>query len=230
MYKWYQALKSNKILSQESFEILTKPYVAEYEDESSHYAYGWAVFTSKRGTKVITHNGFNGISYNDFVWFPEEGVVILFASNAHIRPIGRMTMEIEKMLFDKAYVPEELPKYMVSELYKFTEAHKGSIDDLVKQLKLKFENTIESPMHLNRLGGTYYRKNKMEKAIAIYKLNTQLFPEDGNSWDSLGDVYYKANENDNAIEAYTKALELQPKNDDCFWCENSIEKLELLKN
>ena len=230
MYKWYQALKSNKILSQESFEILTKPYVAEYEDESSHYAYGWAVFTSKRDTKVITHNGFNGISYNDFVWFPEEDIVILFASNAYIRPIGRMTMEIEKMLFDKAYIPEELPKYMVSELYKFTEAHKGSIDDFVKQLKLKFENTIDSPRHLNRLGGTYYRKNKMEKAIAIYKLNTQLFPEDGNSWDSLGDAYYKANENDNAIKAYTKALELQPKNDDCFWCDNATEKLKLLKN
>ena len=39
----------------------------------------------------------------------------------------------------------------------------------VKQLKLKFKNTIDSPRHLNRLGGTYYRKNKMEKAIAIYK-------------------------------------------------------------
>ncbi|MCK0107903.1 serine hydrolase [Flavobacteriaceae bacterium S0825] len=228
MYKWYQALKSNKILSQESFETLTKPYVAEYEDESSHYTYGWTVFTSKRNTKVITHNGFNGVSYNEFVWFPEEDVVILFASNAYIRPIRRMTMEIEKMLFDKAYVPEELPKYMVSELYKFTEAYKGSIDNLVKQLKLKFKNTIDSPRHLNRLGGTYYRKNKMEKAITIYKLNTQLFPEDGNSWDSLGDAYYKANVNDNAIKAYTKALELQPKNDDCFWCDNSSEKLSLL--
>lgn len=228
MYKWYQALKSNKILTHESFETLTKPHVAEYEDESSHYAYGWAVFTSKRNTKVITHNGFNGISYNEFVWFPDEDVVILFASNAYIRPIGRITMEIENILFDKTYVPEELPKYKVSELYRFTEAHKSSINDLGKELKLKFKDEIDSPVYLNRLGGTYYRKGQMEKAIAIYQLNTQLFSEDGNSWDSLGDVYYKVKARDKAIEAYTKALELRPEKDDCFWCDNASEKLSLL--
>jgi len=228
MYKWYQALKSNKILSQESFEIFTNPYVAEYEDKSSHYAYGWAVFKSKRDTKVITHNGFNGISYYEFVWFPEEDTVILFASNAFIRPIGRMTGEIENMLFDETYKPKELSKYMVSELFRFTESHKGTINDLEDQLRLKFEDRIDSPRDLNSLGGMYYRKDQMEKAITIYKLNTQLFPEDGNSWDSLGDAYYKANEKDNAIMAFTKALELRPEIDDCFWCDNSSEKLSLL--
>ncbi len=230
MYKWYQALKSNKILSQESFEILTKPYVAEYEDESSHYAYGWAVFTSKRETKVITHNGFNGISYYEFVWFPEEDTLILLASNAFIRPLGRMTIEIENLLFDKTYVPNEFPKYSVSELYKFTEAYKGSVNDLIKQLKLKFEATIDSPRHLNSLGGLYNRKDQMEKAIAIYELNTQLFPEDGNSWDSLGDAYIKVNKNDKAMEAFTKAIELKPEKDDCFWCENASSQLQKLKS
>ena len=228
MYKWYQALKTNKILSQESFEILTKPYVSEYEDESSHYAYGWAIYTSKRDTKVITHNGFNGVSYNEFVWFPEEDVVILFSSNAFVRPIGRMTMEIENMLFDATYKPKELPKYTVSELYRFTEGYKGRVNELREQLGLKFEGVIDSPRHLNSLGGLYYRKDQMEKAITIYELNTQMFPEDGNSWDSLGDAYYKTNEIDKAMEAYTKALELKPEEGDCFWCDNSIEKLSLL--
>jgi len=228
MYKWYQALKSNKILSQKSIEKLTQPYVAEYEDNSSHYAYGWAVFKSKRDSKVITHNGFNGISYNEFVWFPEEDAIILIASNAFIRPIGRITIELENMLFDKTYIPKEFPKDMVSELYKYIEENKGAINDLSEQLKIKFEDVIDSPRHLNRLGGIYYRKNKLDKAIIIYKLNTLLFPEDGNSWDSLGDAYFKANKKDNAIKAFTKALELRPKNDDCFWCDNSSEKLSFL--
>ncbi len=228
MYKWYQALKTNKILSQESFEKLTKPYVAEYEDESSHYAYGWTVFKTERDTKVITHNGFNGVSYCEFVWFPEEDVVILLASNAFVRPVGRMTLEIENMVFDKTYVPKELLKYMVSELYQFTEAYKGTVNDLEKELRLKFEDVIDSPRNLNGLGGVYYRKGQMEKAIAIYKLNTQLFPEDGNSWDSLGDAYFKVNEKENAIDAYSRALELKSENDDCFWCENSSSQLQKL--
>ena len=227
MYKWYQALKSNKILSQESFEKLTKPHVAEYEDESSHYAYGWAIFTSKRDTKVITHNGFNGISYNEFVWFPEEDVLILFASNAFIRPIGRMTLEIENMIFDKNYKPKELPKYLVRELYKFSEKHKGNITDLREQLKLKFENVINSPRSLNRLAGTYYRKDQLEKAIAIFQLNTQLFPKDGNTWDSLGDAYFTYKQKENAIKAFKKALELKPENN-CHWCDNSAKQLKKL--
>lgn len=230
MFKWYQALHSNKILSKESFEKLTKPYVAEYEDNSSHHAYGWAVFKSQRDTKVITHNGYNGISYYEFVWFPEEDAVILLASNAFIRPIGRMTIEIENMVFDKTYIPKELSKDKVIELYSFTESYHGSINDLDDQLQLKFKDMIDSPSYLNRLGGMYYRKNKLDKAIAILKLNTQLFSKDGNSWDSLGDAYYKGNENDNAISAFTQALALRPDNEDCFWCENSTEKLEQLAN
>ncbi|WP_273273310.1 serine hydrolase [Maribacter polysiphoniae] len=230
MYKWYQALKTNKILSQESFEKLTKPYVAEYEDESSHYAYGWTVFKTKRDTKVITHNGFNGISYNEFVWFPDEDVVILFSSNAFVRPIGGMTREIENMLFDKTYIPKKLPKYMVSELYRFTEAYKGPVNELREQLVLKFEGVIDSPRHLNSLGGLYYRKDQMEKAITIYELNTQMFPEDGNCWDSLGDAYFKVNEKENAIGAYSRALELKSENEDCFWCENSSSQLQKLNS
>lgn len=228
MYKWYQALNSNKILSQESIQKLTAPYVAEYEDNSSHYAYGWAIFKSKRGTKVITHNGFNGITYYEFVWFPEENAVILLASNAYTRSVGRMTLDIEKTLFDKTYSPKAISKDKVSELYKITENYTGNLADLGEEIKLKFKDEINSPRLLNRLGGIYYRKNKIKKAIAIYELNTQIFPKDGNSWDSLGDAYFKANEKENAIDAYTKALELKPDNGDCFWCSNSKEKRNFL--
>ena len=57
MYKWSLALKTNKILSKELTEKLTKPYIKENEDGNSHYAYGWSIFNTKRNTKRTTHNG-----------------------------------------------------------------------------------------------------------------------------------------------------------------------------
>ena len=33
---------------------------------------------------------------------------------------------------------------------------------------------------------------KLEQAIEIFKLNTQLFPESFNTWDSLGEAYSTA--------------------------------------
>ena len=66
MYKWDLALKNNKVLNKSSIQKLTAPYVAENEDESSHYAYGWAIFESNRNSKVTSHIGFNGVSYYEF--------------------------------------------------------------------------------------------------------------------------------------------------------------------
>ena len=119
---------------------------------------------------------------------------------------------------------------MVSQLFEYTEAYIGTLDSLAKQLYKEFGNSLDSPRYLNRLGGIHYRKDKMDKAIVIYKLNVQLFPEDGNSWDSLGDTYFKANNMQKASEAYSKALELKPIDTDCFWCDNASEKLQQIKN
>ena len=100
MYKWYQALDDKKIISASSLKMLTTPYIKEYENGNSYYAYGWVTFQSDRGTKVITHNGFNGISYFDVVWLPEEDIVILFASNSFTSGVSDIAWEVEKMIFE----------------------------------------------------------------------------------------------------------------------------------
>ena len=228
MYKWYQALNSDKILSEESIEKLTYPYVPESADSSSFYAYGWAVFKSDRDTKVITHNGFNGINYYEFVWFPEENALILLATNAFTRSVGRMTKEIEKMLFDKNYVAKPIEKNIVSMLYEYTENYTGDVEELSGALKQNFRNEIDSPSWLNRLGGIYLRKQNYKKAIPIFQLNTELFPDDGNIWDSMGEAYLAVNRKEEAKKSFQKALNLKPKEDDCFWCENSLKRLKAL--
>ena len=122
-----------------------------------------------------------------------------------------------------------MSKNKVTELLTFTESYTGSVIDLGGELKQKFEAMLDNPIYLNRLSGIYLRGDEIEKAIVITKLNTQLFPDNGNIWDTMGDVYFAAKQNEKAKDSYKKALEFKPENDDCFWCDNSSSQLKNLE-
>ena len=132
------------------------------------------------------------------------------------------------MLFDESYKAEPISKNKVTELLTFTESYTGNVQDLGKELKQKFEAMLDDPVYLNRLSGIYLRGDEIEKAIVITELNTHIFPDDGNIWDTMGDVYFAAKQNEKAIDSYKKALELKPENDDCYWCDNSSAQLKNL--
>jgi len=51
---------------------------------------------------------------------------------------------------------------------------------------------------------------ELEEAIAAFKLNTELFPDIANTWDSLGEAYLKKGNKKMAKKYYQKALELDP--------------------
>jgi tetratricopeptide (TPR) repeat protein len=72
---------------------------------------------------------------------------------------------------------------------------------------------------LNMFGYALLEEGKAADAVAIFRLNTEHFPESANVWDSLGEGHLAAGERDAAIEAYEKSLELDPEN------ENAREKL-----
>ena len=51
-----------------------------------------------------------------------------------------------------------------------------------------------------------------ETARDVFALNTRLFPESGNVWDSLAEAYMNLGEHDEAIRHYEKSLALAPNN------------------
>lgn len=50
----------------------------------------------------------------------------------------------------------------------------------------------------------------LKQAIELFSLNTEMFPEDPNVWDSLGEAYLKNGDRDKALEYYKKALSVDP--------------------
>jgi hypothetical protein len=56
-------------------------YIPENEEQTSFYGYGWAIYNSSRDTKIVTHNGSNGIYFADVVRFVEDDIVVIVLSN-----------------------------------------------------------------------------------------------------------------------------------------------------
>ena len=76
------------------------------------------------------------------------------------------------------------------------------------------------PRELNTVGYVVLQEMKDPKgAIAIFKLNIEVYPKYANGYDSLAEAYMENGEMKKAIKFYAKSLELDPNN------TNAIEKL-----
>ena len=233
MYKWYKALKENKILSKSMFKKLTTPYIPENENGSSHYAYGWAIDQSNRNTKIITHNGGNRVFFHDFIWLFEEDVLIILFTNASSKEV-EVAWSIEKMIFEKDYQPKLIKKNLHLLVFDFLESNGvQQTSELISTIKEEYAEYTRNPNNLNDLGYDLLkdengnRPKNLEMAIEIFKLNVELFPMNGNSWDSLGEAYSYNGQIDLAIKSYQKALDLAPTSN-CTWCNSSTQAIERL--
>lgn len=87
LYRWHQALLGDRILSAAAREKLYHPALESY-------AYGWRIGTTDRGTKVISHGGFDsglGVSAG-FYRFVDDDVVLIVLANTHMN--RQLNMEI----------------------------------------------------------------------------------------------------------------------------------------
>ena len=65
---------------------------------------------------------------------------------------------------------------------------------------------------LNNLGYFYLGRNELEKAVAIFKINVEAFPDAYNVYDSYGEALLTQGDREEAIENYMKSVELNPGN------------------
>ncbi len=92
----------------------------------------------------------------------------------------------------------------------------GKLDEALeayRKIKLeKPDNASVSEQRLNTVGYILMRQKKIPEAVAIFKLNTELYPDAWNTYDSLGEAYMTNGDKDLAIAAYKKSLALNPQN------------------
>ena len=209
MLLWYEALKSNKILSKESTELMSTPYV-NYPNSELAYGYGWTVRTLENKMKRIAHNGSNGAYAHSLIWIPEQDIFISYATNVNSEKVEYLAYTVLKMLLDESYVPEPI----MNNVYAFIVAYvrENEIDrsqELISLLKEHYPDKFNSSRLLNSIGNILLMLNEEKDwSVELFKRNVELYPDDGNLWDSLGDGYMAIEQKAEAMESYKKAIEL----------------------
>ncbi|MDQ3170044.1 MAG: beta-lactamase family protein [Acidobacteriota bacterium] len=99
MYRWHLALESTAVLSADARDKYQTGY-APTLGGTEHYAYGWGVRTSRRGGRVISHNGGNMVFGADVRRYVDEGVVIIVMTNQPVIPAPQLApRQIESLYF-----------------------------------------------------------------------------------------------------------------------------------
>jgi tetratricopeptide (TPR) repeat protein len=93
----------------------------------------------------------------------------------------------------------------------------GKMDQILPEAKRMLKDPqyafFEFEEEFNKAGYNLLQGQSFEEAIYVFQLNTSLFPESANAWDSLAEAYWKAGDTTKAKELYNKAIELDPKGD-----------------
>ena len=221
MYKWDRALYGSEYLSDISKEKMWSPYLNEY-------GYGWVIteFAYKDDidtTLMIWHtggiNGFNTM----FARLVEMDASIIICNNTGPTSLMHMTANIRRVLMGEPI--DKIKKPFIPELERML-VEKGNEETVrfFKERKDSLKSEYSFDENSINLAGYMALTEELntDKAIAIFQINIELFPESFNVYDSMGEAYMKKGDKPKAIEFYKKSLAINPGN------TNGIQMLQEL--
>ncbi len=99
LYQWHLALAGEKVLSRAAKEKYFAPHIAERPQGSSFYGYGWVIDKTPIGTRMIMHNGSNGIFFAAFFHDVDEKMTLIIASNQAAHSAREETAKLGQLIF-----------------------------------------------------------------------------------------------------------------------------------
>ncbi len=82
------------------------------------------------------------------------------------------------------------------------------VNEKTEKVVTKLQPYAKKLKELNTYGYVLLRAKAFQKALAVFKINTNLFPENKNGYDSLAEAYFTMKDYENATKFYTKVLAL----------------------
>ena len=161
------------------------------------------------GKAVGAAGGFEGFNTALFQVYSDDLTIIVFANMDE--PVAEnIASNILKLYRGETPNKPQLPA--IQNIRKNYEKHGiDYIKENFQELTINFHPSDPKDIILNNLGYAYlYEAKDNIKALEIFKLNTELFPNIANCWDSLGEALTMSKNKSEAIKAYKKALELNP--------------------
>ena len=167
--------------------------------------------------------GFPGFNTTLF-YIPSKELTIIVFANMDEPVAERIGTDI--LTLTKGETPKKPQLPAIQNVRKAFENHNTAyIKKNFEELTINFHPTDPKDIILNNLGYAYlYNANDNAKALELFKLNTEMFPNVANCWDSYGEGLATSGKKEEAITAYEHALYIRPN------LESSKMALAKLKN
>jgi tetratricopeptide (TPR) repeat protein len=136
-------------------------------------------------------------------------------------PVVSLEKDLLAIANGDAYTPNY--KAVVFLVNSFKQNNIDEIENNLPALSNQLKPLASGSSELNTYGYVLMAGGEMKKAGIVFKLNTLLYPDNANAFDSFGEYYFKTGNKILAKENYQKALQLQPDN------ENAKKMAEQLK-
>jgi tetratricopeptide (TPR) repeat protein len=134
------------------------------------------------------------------------------------KEVGRIiespNVSLEKDMLEILQGKDYTPKYKAVAYWIKNIRHddKNFSEKKLQRLVSKMKPLCANANEFNTYGYVLLSQKNYAEAINIFRLNTLLYPENSNVYDSLGEAYADAGDKDDAIKNYKKVLELKPGN------------------
>ena len=222
LYKWDQALYTDKLLPADLKQKLFTPNL-------ENYGFGWVIRTASKdepgaGKTIIGHGGgINGFNTNEVRIIEDHDLILIF-NNTPGASLNDFAKGIRAILYGQE---PAVPKRPLDRDLREIVRNQGVDAAIAKYKELKAANSPKYEFNenaLNRLGYDLLEKDRVSDAITILKLNAEEYPKSANVYDSLGEAYAKAGNKQFAIDSYKRSLELDPKNQSAIDHLKELEK------
>jgi serine-type D-Ala-D-Ala carboxypeptidase/endopeptidase len=199
----------------------------------NYFAWGWNWFMNKRADdKLKIHEDGTTFGFTaNVLLYPEQGFGVVLLTNECDRNSNDRLIKITDKIYDES-------NYTPAERASLGFGYSANLNRLLSELSVSgFDQAIAATTALKNKDATFnLKENELntwayflrrnvdkEKALEIFKLNTFLYPQSSNAFNSLAECYAILGNKMLAIENYKRSLELDPHNTD------SAEQLEKLK-
>jgi CubicO group peptidase (beta-lactamase class C family) len=204
LYKWDQALYTDRLLPERFAKAMFTPF-------KNNYAYGWGVRRVAGADGEVTRHshggGINGFS-SQILRVVEDRHLIVLLNNTGRAPLANITREIMNILYGRPFKlaePSELDATLKRVLVQ-------GADAVAKAHRERGAEAPEIPEdRVNAIGYQLLEAGRVEDAIEVFRFNVAMHPESSNVYDSLGEAYAAAGRTEAAIRNYERALELDPE-------------------
>ncbi|GAA4641467.1 hypothetical protein GCM10023115_00250 [Pontixanthobacter gangjinensis] len=220
MARWFAALFGERFFKhRETLEKMTTPR-SKAHDAKSFIGYGLfttMLETGEGSVNLIGHDGW-GPPFTANLQYSPSNNLIVFAADS-IGGLGGATdgetVRMAETIFRAANgAAWEKPARPVDRMLADLINTHGRAEGLARFIKAEPElsGSSSAEREINRLGYAYLGSGKLDESVAVFQLNTDLFAQSANAFDSLGEALEAQGDTAAALTALLKAQTLQPEN------------------